>query len=146
MTYPYPFNNPYATLLNQQPNQLSYYQQSGFVSVQNEQEARAYPVQLGTSITFMDESGPYLYTKTMGRSSLDRPTFEKFRLVKETAPSATESTENAEKAPDVDLSVYALKSEYEALETKIEALQKEMAAIKERPKKKILKEVEVEDE
>jgi hypothetical protein len=34
-------------------------QQSGFVLVQSEQEARAYPVAPGNSITFKDETAPF---------------------------------------------------------------------------------------
>ena len=56
---------------------------TGFVMVRNEQEARNYPVAYGNSVTFKDESAPYIYSKTMGFSQLDRPVFEKYKLVKE---------------------------------------------------------------
>ena len=36
-------------------------QQSGFVLVPSEQEARNYPVAPGNSITFKDENAPYCY-------------------------------------------------------------------------------------
>ena len=75
-----PFVNPYAMQPAQQTNQINYASQSGFVSVQSEQEARIYPVALGNSITFMDECAPYMYIKTMGRSRFEQPTFEKIRL------------------------------------------------------------------
>ena len=58
-------------------------QNGGFVSVRNITEAQNYPVAPGNSVTFKDENAPYVYTKTMGFSQLDRPTFEIFRLVKE---------------------------------------------------------------
>lgn len=58
-------------------------QNGGFVPVRGEQEARNYPVAPGNSVTFKDETAPYVYTKTMGFSQLDRPSFEKFKLVKE---------------------------------------------------------------
>ena len=48
-------------------------------------EARNYPVAYGASVTFKDETAPYIYTKTMGFSQLDTPRFEKFRIVKEEA-------------------------------------------------------------
>lgn len=57
--------------------------QGGFVRVQSEQEARAYPVAPGNSITFIDESRPYCYTKSVDMSQLDRPKFDRYRLVKE---------------------------------------------------------------
>ena len=58
-------------------------QNGGFVMVRSEDEARNYPVAFGNSVTFKDETSPYIYCKTMGFSQLDRPIFEKFRLVKE---------------------------------------------------------------
>lgn len=58
-------------------------QNGGFVLVRSEDEARNYPVAFGNSVTFKDETSPYIYCKTMGFSQLDRPIFEKFRLVKE---------------------------------------------------------------
>ena len=78
MNYPYYF--PQNQLQNQIPNQI---QNGGLVSVRNITEARNYPVAAGNSVTFKDENAPYVYTKTMGFSPLDRPIFEVFLLVKE---------------------------------------------------------------
>lgn len=61
-------------------------QNAGFLSVRSEAEARNYPVAYGNSVTFKDETAPFIYTKTMGFSQLDRPTFEKYRIVKEDTP------------------------------------------------------------
>jgi hypothetical protein len=98
-----------------QPVQQPTIQQSGFVLVQSEQEARAYPVAPGNSITFKDESQPYCYVKTMGFNQLDRPVFERYRLVKEdslaTAQNAPASVDGAEGKD----TAYALKSDVEAL-------------------------------
>ena len=58
-------------------------QNGGFVMVRSEAEARNYPIAYGTSITFKDETAPYIYSKTMGFSQLERPIFEKYKLVKE---------------------------------------------------------------
>lgn len=71
---------------NQQP------QNGGFVSVPSEDVARNYPVAYGNSVTFKNENAPYIYTKTMGFSQLDRPTFEKFKLIKEDAPVDQQET------------------------------------------------------
>ena len=121
-------------------------QQLGFVGVQNENEARAFPVALGASVTFRDESQPNtFYTKTMGNSPLERPIFEKYRLVKEEAPvGASDATETAPSAKDIDLSIYALKDDLKAFEGQIVELKKELASLK--PKKKVIREVEVEDD
>ena len=76
------FNNFYPQLYGQSnaPQQI---QNGGFVLVRTEQEARTYPVAYGNSVTFKDESAPYIYSKTMGFSQLERPVFEKYKLVKE---------------------------------------------------------------
>jgi hypothetical protein len=58
-------------------------QNGGFISVPSEEVARNYPVAHGNSVTFKDENAPYVYTKTMGFSQLDRPIFEKYKLVRE---------------------------------------------------------------
>lgn len=78
------FNYPYQAY-PQMPNnvQPQHIQNGGFVSVRSEQEARTYPVAIGNSVTFHDETSPYVYTKTMGFSQLDRPIFKKFKLVEE---------------------------------------------------------------
>jgi hypothetical protein len=90
-------------------------QQSGFVLVQSEQEARAYPVAPGNSITFKDESKPYCYVKTMGFSQLDRPTFERYRLVKEDSPATAQNAPTSVDGAEGKDTAYALKSDVEAL-------------------------------
>ena len=42
-----------------------------------------YPVAPGNSVTFINENEPYCYTKSVDLSQLDRPKFDKYRLVKE---------------------------------------------------------------
>lgn len=141
-----PWSQYSAPAIQPQTSPTPYSIQSGFVSVQSEQEARMYPVALGNSITFIDECAPYMYVKTMGRSRFDPPTFERIKLVREEAADAPKSTETAFNASGVDLSVFVLKSEFEPFQQRIEALQNEVAMIKDKPKRKILKEVEVDDE
>ena len=58
-------------------------QNGGFVSVRSEDEARTYPVAIGNSVTFHDETSAHVYTKTMGCSQFDRPVFKKYKLVEE---------------------------------------------------------------
>ena len=86
--------------------------------------ARNYPVGPGNSITFKDETAPYVYTKTMGFSQLDRPIFEKYRLVKE------ESAEPLKNEPNEELAEYALKSDCRALREEIETLKRMIKEIK----------------
>lgn len=114
--YPYQPNYFAAPYQQQQPQQTN---QSGFVRVQNENEARMYPVAPGNSITFIDENGPYCYVKTMDISQLDRPKFEKYRLVKE---------EQVKDAP-----VYVTKEEVEAmLEERFSKLTNKTVKVKEK--------------
>lgn len=123
-------------------------QQSGFVLVPSEQEARNYPVAPGNSITFKDENAPYCYVKTMGFNQLDRPTFERYRLVKEdspvTAQNATTSADSAEGSKDT---AYALKSDLAAIWGELDALKEKVKAQTEKkPAKKKMIEVEAEDD
>lgn len=94
-------------------------QNSGFVSVRSEAEARSYPVAYGNSVTFKDENAPYVYTKTMGFSQLETPRFEKYKLVKE-------ETNLPQEVPSINTSdnshVYAEKSEIEAIWKEIETI------------------------
>lgn len=104
-----------AQQTQQQPQQPTI-QQSGFVLVQSEQEARAYPVAPGNSVTFKDERQPYCYVKTMGFNQLDRPTFERYRLVKEEiAQEAVESPVARENTHEGINTAYALKSDLKPL-------------------------------
>jgi hypothetical protein len=80
------------------PTQMSGTQQiqnGGLVYVGSEQEARNYPTAPGNSITFKDESAPYVYVKTMGFNQMEQPVFKKYRLVEET----TELSNASEKQP-----------------------------------------------
>ena len=82
MAYPNFYGN-YSSNGNYPQNQNLQIQNGGFVIVRSEAEARNYPISFGTSITFKDETAPYIYSKTMGFSQLERPIFEKYKLVKE---------------------------------------------------------------
>ena len=82
MQYPY-YNQP--MMQAQMPAQ-----DNGFIMVRNEMEARNYPVGFGHSVTFKDESAPFVYTKTMGYSQMQPPVFEKYRLVKEETEEQTQ--------------------------------------------------------
>ena len=86
MAYSYPqFYPQYPQYIPQQTQQQQQQQSPSisFVSVQSEEMARNYPIAPGNSVTFKNENAPYIYTKTMGFSQLDRPIFERYKLVKE---------------------------------------------------------------
>lgn len=137
MAYPYyptynPNFNPYMQQQMQQP-QNQQIQNGGLVSVRSEDEARNYPVAPGNSVTFKNESAPFVYTKTMGFSQLDRPVFERFRLVKEDAENAPKPDD---KKQDIDMSVYALKTDLGAIIAEIDAIKATVDAMQKKPAKK----------
>lgn len=107
-------------------------QNGGLVSVHNENEARNYPIAIGTSITFKDENAPYVYTKTMGFSQLESPKFDKYRLVKEETEVPQEQTAIV-KFDNTALD--EIKTKIGALEEEIEGIKKKLAP-KTAPKKK----------
>ena len=112
------YYNPY---MYQQPVQNQQIQNGGFVAVRTEEEARNYPVAQGMSVTFKNETTPYIYTKTMGFSQLDRPMFEKYKLIKE-----EEEIEEESPAFDVQAEITALWSEIDRLKAKKPAAKKKV--------------------
>lgn len=120
--YNYPYQmQPYPVQMNAGPTQPMQIQNGGFVSVRSEIEARNYPVAYGNSVTFKDETQPYVYTKTMGFSQLDRPVFEKYKLVKEDAQEPILAGENKQTE---NLPIDDIKGEIKAIWKEIEALKK----------------------
>ena len=125
--FPATYSNPYYMQNQAQsvPTPTGIQQNSGFIRVQSENQARAYPIQPGMSLTFIDESMPYCYTKTLDFSQLDRPIFKRFRLVEE-----TDAPQSAQKVPQepsdvqaIDLTLYATKADMDVLEARIKALE-----------------------
>ena len=124
--YPNYFMNPF-TNMQANPQQMQTAPQptknADFVLVRSEEEARNYPVAYGNTVTFKDENTPYMYTKTMGASQLDRPIFEKYKLVKETAQDAPETRENVK---NDTVAIEKLQSEIGALWREINALKEKV--------------------
>ena len=109
------FQNP------MQPQNQSNIQSGNLISVHNEEEAKMYPVAPGNSVTFKDENQPYIYTKTMGFSQLDRPVFERYKLIKEEQPIQAIPTSEEK---------YALKHDLADLVSKVMDLQEELLILK----------------
>lgn len=153
--HPYQVYNPYQQFqpnfqqsqiqnnLQQPLQQNQQIQNGGFVSVHNENEARNYPIAPGNSVTFKDENAPYVYTKTQGFSQLDRPVFEKYRLVKEEDYQPQQIAQNAvvsnENAQQTNLIEYAKKDDITALWDEIEAIKNKFAEFAKVPKEKVEK-------
>lgn len=135
--------NVYANQMQTQAQPQAQIQNSGFVSVHSEAEARNYPVAHGNSITFKDENAPYVYVKTMGFSQLDRPTFERFKLVKEDA----EQTQEQPLSVIGDNSIVEeIKGDIEAIKGDIEGIRKQVKSLQSAKNKKLVKELLEEDE
>ena len=142
-TYPqyfpqtYPQYNMMPQQVNQIPQQANQSQQQiqngGFVPVPDIETARNWHVNIGTSVTFIDENAPYVYTKTRGFSQFDPPVFEKMRLVKEEDVTQTPQVAQNEVPDDKTMGnmEYATKAEIKALRDAQVALQEEIKAIKE---------------
>lgn len=120
--YPYypPVNGIYqqpAPLPQQQPVPQQI-RSGGIVSVSGEEEARRYPVAPGYTVTMRDDTGPYLYEKTMGFSQLDQPIFRKARIVFE---DAAQTAHEKQEQPPTPAVVYAELSQLEALRDAVAA-------------------------
>ena len=131
MTYQpyYPQYQPQAPQQAPQPAPQQQYPivQGGFVRVMSENEARMYPVAPGNSVTFINENAPYCYTKTVDMSQLDRPKFERYRLVKEEdAPEAAGGSQAPQKTQAVDLSQYALATDLDPIQRELDAIKSEI--------------------
>lgn len=127
---PYTYFPNYQQLAQNYPA-AAHQQTQGFVSVRNELEARNYPIAPGNSITFVDESQPYCYTKTASFNQLDRPIFKRYRLVEE--PEQQECSYGKEKnspgtetTSKITAEINILRSLYERLKTEINELKGEL--------------------
>lgn len=116
-----PFQPSYSVPQQGQQGQI---QNGGFVSVRSAQEAFNYPVALGNSVTFKDETAPFIYVKTRGFSQLEEPIFEQFQLVK------VDNTKKAAEPAQATSAEYALKSDLSALQEEIELLKKKVSDLK----------------
>lgn len=124
-SYPY-YQQQYQQMPQQtQPQLQPQIQNNGFISVPSEEVARNYPVAPGNSVTFKNENAPYVYTKTMGFSQLDRPSFEKYKLVKE----------DVEEVPENPNSIDELRHKIGELNVELDELRGEIDALKEQPTK-----------
>ena len=120
------FNPYYQPVQMPMQQQMMPAQSSSFVSVRNEMEARNYPIAPGNSITFKDEMAPYVYTKTMGFSQLDRPVFEKYKLIKETVAEPSDlPVEGGSDVQAINPALDELKAEIGQIWSEIDMLKKD---------------------
>ena len=141
----FPVNYPqYYPMQNQAFQQNQSYQQNpqsfpqnqqiqngGFIPVPSEDVARNYPVAPGNSVTFKNENAPYVYTKTMGFSQLDRPIFEKYKLVREEdAPNVNNSAQTAPQNDDAyNKAIEDVKGQIKAVYEDIDDIKKRLEKV-----------------
>lgn len=99
-----------------QPQQNQPTGNAGFVWVQGEAGAKAYPVAAGNSVLLMDSEAPVLYMKSTDSSGRPLP-IETYDLVKRV--STPVQAPSIPKAPEIDLSEYVKSSELEAKVTEL---------------------------
>ena len=123
--YPNQFQQNQQMFQNQQQGQI---QNGGYYPVRSEEEARNWFVPLGNIVTFIDETKPYCYKKAMGMSPLDRPVFEKYRIVKEDTSQPPQVAENsAEQEPTTVLQSDGQNAEIGQIRSEIKALKEKIA-------------------
>ena len=110
--------NPYYQLYPQQN-----FQAGGIVHVQNEGVARNYPVAPGNSVTFINDTAPYCYIKTVGYMPTDPPDFRIYQRVDNMPAEASTAPSEARNSEGYNLATDTLKGEIEALRCRIEALE-----------------------
>ena len=104
-------------LQNQQPSN-----NPGFVWVQGEAGAKAYPVAAGNSVLLMDSENPVLYMKSTDASGRPLP-IEIYDLVKR-QPHTQQMQMQTVQQPQIDLSGYVTKSDLDGiLESKVQLLE-----------------------
>lgn len=109
--YGYPQYNP------EPPKQVQY----SVVNAPTIEYAQNYPVAPGNCVSFKIDNQPFLCTKSMSFSPLDKPVFDVYRLVKE------EDIEIHENKPE-----YALKEEIATIESRLTEIEKAL-----KPKRRV---------
>lgn len=100
---------PAPPITPEPPKQIQY----SVLNAPSVEHARNYPVAPGNSVSFKIENQPFLCTKSMGFSPLEKPVFETYRLVKE------DEAEIVETKPE-----YALKEDITAIEDRLSEVEK----------------------
>ena len=104
-------------------------QQNGIIWVDGVSSAKAYPVANGTSILLMDSNENVFYIKSVDQSGMPSIRIFDYSERAATNSSQTQVAQNSEQPsenPNIDLSIYMTKEEFEkvasSFEKKLEAL------------------------
>lgn len=119
--------------------------QNGFIRVKDEAEVDAYPVAPGNSVTFIHESEPFVFVKTLGFSQFDRPVKEKYRLVKEAPDEPNKPVSGADKESVSPTAEYAKAADVAKLQRDVEALRVSVRTLNERKPRRSVEEVDIDE-
>lgn len=102
---------------------------TSFINVPSEEVAYKWRVDPNTSVNFINENDGFVYRKSVGMSILEPFVFEVYQLVKigDNKPKEDEQTKSV---PDIDLSEYITKSEFEAYKQTIDEMKKIVEELK----------------
>jgi hypothetical protein len=121
----------------QQPNQQPFIQPTAtndMLWVLNETEATSFPVAPNNSVTLWDKNKDTVYIKSVNMQGVPS-----MRILDYTERTA----ENTPKSPDKHIcqcgSKFVSKEDFDALQSKLEALQRELEELKAKPKTKTIK-------
>lgn len=98
-------------------------QQSALIHVQSEQQAREWSVSPGSSLMFIDDNAPYIYTKTAGNSQLEPCVFKVFQVSEIGGQNAPKT---AAEEKNIDIPDYVTRAEYEAITAQIDDIRKQI--------------------
>lgn len=139
---------PVPQPMQQQPVQAPQpeIRQNGFIRVKDEAEVDAYPIAPGNSVTFIHETQPLVFVKTLGFSQFDHPVKDKYRLVKETPDEPNKADFGADKEDTSKGVEYAKAEELARLARDVEALRVSVRTLNDRKTRKVVTEEVMDDE
>jgi hypothetical protein len=97
-----------------------------FINVPSEEAARRADVPPNSTRNFINENEGYVYMKSVGMSILEPFVFKKFKLVEEveeTQPQQPTETTQAPPTPEVDMSEFMTKTDFEPYKKIISEMQ-----------------------
>lgn len=124
-----PYQDPEYMRQSAQANQTRFARGEYYI-VPSEDVARNFYVAPGDSVTFVNPAEHYFYIKKAGKSPVDIPTFERYRLVYEEDPPAQPV---AAPTPAPDLTAYATKADIDAIRNDMTLLKAQIDAVAYQP-------------
>lgn len=121
-------NNVYQQMLQQYQQNMMQPQQgvTTFINVPSEEAARRADVPPNSTRNFINENEGYVYMKSVGMSILEPFVFKKFKLVEEieeTQPQQPTISPQSPVAPEIDMTEYMKKEDFEPYKKIISEMQ-----------------------